>query len=71
MYIESRKLVDMDLFAGKEQRHRGREWTCSHSGEGEGGMNRESGTDNPLVKQIANGKLLCSVGSSAQGSIVT
>ena len=22
MYIESRKLVDMDLFAGKEQRHR-------------------------------------------------
>ena len=28
----SRKTVLMNLFAGKEWRHRHREWTCEHSG---------------------------------------
>ena len=30
-YIESRKMVLMNLFAGKEWRHRCREWTCGCS----------------------------------------
>ena len=34
IYIESRKTVLMSLFAGKEWRHRGGEWTCGHSGGG-------------------------------------
>ena len=43
-------------------------FTCRHKGEGEGGMNWESGIDiytPPWVKQIASGKLLYSRGSSA------
>ena len=47
--FESRKLVDMNLFSGKEQRHRGREWTCRHSGNGEGGMSSESSADKLFV----------------------
>ena len=31
--MESRKMVLMDLFAGKEWRLRYREWTCGHSGK--------------------------------------
>ena len=30
--MESRKMVLMNLFAGKEWRHRHREWTFGHSG---------------------------------------
>ena len=37
--IESGKMVLMNLFAGKEQRHRRREWACGHSWGREGGMN--------------------------------
>ena len=37
--MESRKVVLMNLFAGKEWRHRLREQTYGHSGEGENGMN--------------------------------
>ena len=40
--MESRKIVPMKLFAGKEWRHAHGEWTCGHSGEGEGRTNRES-----------------------------
>ena len=35
----SRKMVQMNLFAGQEQRHRCKERTCGHREEGEGGMN--------------------------------
>ena len=38
IYMESRKMLLMNLFAGKEWRHRRRKWTCGHSGEGESGM---------------------------------
>ena len=31
--MESRKMVLINLFAGKEWRLRYREWTCEHSGE--------------------------------------
>ena len=43
MHTESRKMVQMSLLAGQEERHRHREWTCGHSG-GRGGWNSwESG----------------------------
>ena len=29
--MESRKIALMNLFAGKEWRHRHREWTCGHN----------------------------------------
>ena len=32
IYMESRKMVLMNLFTGKEWRRRCREWTCEHSG---------------------------------------
>ena len=32
IYMESRKMVLLNLFAGKEWRHRHRERTCGHSG---------------------------------------
>ena len=41
IYVESRKMVRMNLFAVWEKRHRRRECTCGHSGEGVGGTNWE------------------------------
>ena len=45
MYMESRKMVLMNLFAGQEQRHRCREQTVDTAREGEGGMNWENSTE--------------------------
>ena len=42
---EIQKMVLMNLFAGKEWRHRRREWTCGHNGGGESGTNGESSID--------------------------
>jgi len=40
--MESRKMVLINLFAGKEWRHRCREWICGHCrGERESRMNGE------------------------------
>ena len=39
--MESRKMLPMNLFPGKEWRCRCREWTCGHSGGGERGANGE------------------------------
>jgi len=36
MYVYSRKMVLMNLFAGQEQRHRHREQTYGHGGRGMG-----------------------------------
>ena len=36
-------MVQMNLFAKQEQRHKHREWACGHSGEGEGRTNCEIG----------------------------
>ena len=41
IYIESRKMVQVNLFAGQEWRCRRREWKCGHSGERGGGMGWE------------------------------
>ena len=40
--MESRKMVLMNLFSGKEWRHRCREQTFEHSAEGKSGTNGES-----------------------------
>ena len=59
----------MNLFGGKEYKHRHREWTCGHGGEGEGGTNWEIGIDIcslPCIKQLASGDLPYSAGSSAR-----
>ena len=39
IYKESRKTVLMNLFSGQQWKHRHREQTCGHIGEGESGMN--------------------------------
>ena len=36
-------MAQMNLFAGQEQRRRGREQTCRLRGEGQGGMDWEPG----------------------------
>ena len=64
----------MNLSAQQEQRCRHREQTCGHRGEGEDGMNWETGIDIYLlssIRWIASGKLLCSTGSSVQCSVMT
>ena len=73
MQVESRKITHMNLVPGQEQRHRHREWTCGHSGEGESGTSWQSRTDiyTLRVKQLASGKLLYSTGSSALCSVMT
>ena len=43
--MESRKMVLMNLFAGKEQRVRYWEWTCEHSGGRREWMSGESSID--------------------------
>ena len=43
--MESRKMLLMNLFAGKEWRLRCTELTCGCSGEGESGMSGESSLD--------------------------
>ena len=52
--MESRTMVLMKLFAGQQWRHRQREQTYGHSGEGEGGVNGESSKETytlPYVKE--------------------
>ena len=70
IYVESRKTVPTELCVGQEQRCRCRARVCGHSG----GMNWEFRTDAhtaPRVKQITDGRQLCSSGNSAQSSVVT
>ena len=69
-----RKMVLMNLFAGKEWRHRYREWTCGHSVGGVSGTNGESSINVYTllcVKWIVGEKLLCNTGSSVWCSVMT
>ena len=68
----SRKMVLMNLSAGKELRCRYTEWNCDTTGEGEDGKIESSIKiyTVPCVKQIASGKLLCNTGSSAWYSLI-
>ena len=60
--MESRKMILMKLFSGKEWRHKCREWTCGHNGEGDGGTNGESSSNRRKLlgeRWTAGEKLLC------------
>ena len=61
IYVESRKMVQMNLFVRQEQRQRRREWTCGHS-RGRGGWDKLGIRINiytlPCIKQIASGNML-------------
>ena len=71
MYVESRKMLQMNLFTGREQRHRCREWAYGpRVGEGD---KLDGSTDiytPPRVRQEL-WEALDSTGSSAQGSGLT
>ena len=43
--MESRKMLEINLFTGREWRHRYQEQVCGYRGEGEGGTNWESSID--------------------------
>ena len=71
IYIESRKMVLMNLFAGQEQRCRLKEQPCGYRGGRRGWDElREQRVmyieicTLPYIKQIADGKLLDNTGSS-------
>ena len=44
LYVESRKIVQVNLFANQKERHRCRQQTYGYQG-GKGGMNQEIRTD--------------------------
>ena len=70
IYIESRKMVLISLFAGKEWRHRGGECMV----EGERGTDGESSIiiyTLSCVQQLADEKLLYNTGSPAWRSVMT
>ena len=68
IYMESRRMALMSLFAGQQWRCRHREKTCGHSwGRTRRGKNWESSTEIytlPYMKQISSGNLLHDTGSS-------
>ena len=67
--VESRKVVQMNLFAGKEQRCIRREQMCGPRAREEGAMNWETGVHIrawPCVEWMASGNLLSDTGSSGQ-----
>ena len=73
-HIESRKMVLMNLFAGKEWRHKCREWTSGHSGRRRELTNGESRINIYTlsgIKQIAGENLLCNTGSPAWHFVMT
>ena len=68
VYMESKNMVLMNLFAGKDWRSRCREWTCKYRRRNENGMNGESSINVctlPSVKQIAGKKVLYNTESPA------
>ena len=53
MYIESGKMILLNLFTGQQWRHRHREQACGHtSGEGEGGMNGKSSMETYVLPYV-------------------
>ena len=66
IYLKSRKIVLMNLFAEKEWRHRHREQTCGHSRGTEDRKNWESIIDTYIVSWVKykpSGNLLYNTGS--------
>ena len=72
MYMEPKKMVLINLFAGQQWRRGYKEQTCGHSGEGAGGMKWEGSAETHTSahgKQTATGHLLPDAGSSDCGSV--
>ena len=68
MYVESRKMLQMNLFTGQEQRHRCREQACGpRVGEGDK-LGRGTDTHTPPGVQQGLWEALDGMGGSAQGS---
>ena len=68
MYMGSREMVLMDLFAGEEWRCRRREWTCVHRGEGRGWEERRGGVHIYTLSGVrgrAGEQLLSSAGAQS------
>ena len=64
-------MVQMNLFAGQEQRYRCSEQTLGHSWEREGGTIGRLALTYTHKNKIADGKLLYNTGSSARCSVMT
>ena len=65
--MESRKMIQMNLFAKQKQKHRRREQMYGYQGGKEGGMNWEIGIDMYTllcIKQLTTENLLYSTGNS-------
>ena len=65
MYMKSRKMVLVILFAGQQRKRRHTEQTYGHSGEGEGGKG-DTGIETyilPFVKYTASGSLMYDAGN--------
>ena len=74
IYTESRKMTQMNLFAGQKERGRQREQTADTERKGKGRTGWESSTDvytQPCVTQMASGKLLHSAGNPSRCSVMT
>ena len=72
MYMEPKKMVLINLFAGQQWRRGYKEQTCGHRGEGAGGMKWEGSAETHTSahgKQTATGHLLPDAGSSDCGSV--
>ena len=74
MYVEYRKMVQMNLPAGQEQKHRKTERTRGHTG-GKGRWDELEIRFNintlPCVKLINSGNFLYSTGNSAQCPVIS
>ena len=72
--MESRKMVLMNLFSGKEWRHRCRDGLVDTAREGESGTHGESSIDTytlSCVRQTAADKLVYDTESPARRSVMT
>ena len=74
LYMKSRKMVLMNLFAGKEWRHRCRDRTCGHSrgrSERDKWRKQHQHVYAIVCKMDMGGKLLYNTGSPAWHSVMT
>ena len=71
MYTETRKVVLMNLFSGKEWRHKHREQLVDTMEEGEGRTNRESSIDTYTVSRVKYEAVTYNTGSPAWYSATT
>ena len=66
MYMESRKMVPMNLFAGQQWRNRHKKQTYGHGEEGEDEMYGESNTETYMTTCKIEPMGICCVGQEIQ-----